>query len=265
MPYIIQGFSLFIIIIAPLRMTQAEKLMFQEKKEETKHTIIIRNDLLDNKKNYGNKICLDKYNKKIKNFQFALWYKKIRQKSIEINYKVFNYINSDIKCKFLDYCISFVSYCDSKKINLSFLIILIVSIEILWNNKKDHFWIMLILLSSILAVGVILTHFLKCYFKSPRPITIFGDGNINIMFEILHAYSFPSGHTQVAFAICTFMFMTVKKYWYLYTVLSLGVAFERVYSGSHFPFDVLAGAAIGIIYTFIIVNLFKKQSKKHII
>ncbi|GMO64229.1 MAG: hypothetical protein Nk1A_0420 [Endomicrobiia bacterium] len=253
--YVVFGFSLFIIIVIPLHTAQAKKIIPQKQTEEIKYTSIIRNDhrsyfLLDDKKNYSSKPSSTD----------PLWYNKIRQKLIETNYKTFKYINSDIKCKFLDFYVSLISYYDSKKINLSFIIILIISIGILWNNKKNYFWIMLILLAIILAVGIILTNILKYCFKSPRPLIIFGDGGVNIMFEIFNtANSFPSGHTQVAFTTCTFMFMTVKKYWYWYTILSLGVAFERVYSGSHFPFDVLVGAVIGIFSTFIFVNLFKKQ------
>lgn len=245
---IVWGFLLFIIIIIPLHIhtIKAKKSIFQKQNEEINYTTnIIRNDHLhlDNKLYSKDFLCY-----------------KIYQKLIETNYKVFKYINSNIKCKFLDFYISLISYCDSKKINLSFIIILIISIKILWNNKKDYFWSMLILLAIILAIGVILTNILKYYFKSPRPLIIFGNENVNVMFEILHtADSFPSGHTQIAFTTCTFMFMTVKKYWYWYTILSLGVAFERIYSGNHFPIDVLVGAVIGIFTTLIVVNLSKNN------
>jgi undecaprenyl-diphosphatase len=237
-----------------LHTIKAKKSIFQKQNEETKYTTsIIRNDHLcllpDDKENYDNKLSSKDF----------LCY-KIRQELIETNYKVFKYINSDIKCKFLDFYISLISYCDSKKINLSFIIILIISIKILWNNKKDYFWLMLILLAITLVIGIILTNILKYCFKSPRPLIIFGNENINIMFETLHTTdSFPSGHTQIAFTTCTFMFMKVKKYWYWYTILSLGVAFERIYSGNHFPIDVLVGAVIGIFSTLIVVNLFKNN------
>jgi undecaprenyl-diphosphatase len=55
------------------------------------------------------------------------------------------------------------------------------------------------------------------------------------------------------------MFIAIKKYWYLYTFMSIIVAFERIYTGSHFPSDVLAGAIIGIFLTYIIITPFKNK------
>ncbi|MDR1400949.1 MAG: phosphatase PAP2 family protein [Endomicrobium sp.] len=255
--------------------------MAQEQNEGIKCTTATRNnhlyllliDNLDNKENHADRIFMsyinqNKNNKKSKRSTFTLykssdtdtlWY-KIHQNLIKINYKVFKYINSDTKCKFLDFYISPISYCDSKKFNLSLIVILIISIGILWNNKKDCFWSMLILLASILTVGAILTYTLKHCFKIPRPLTTLE--NVNVMFETSYTNSFPSGHTQLVFTICTFMFMSVKKYWYWYMFLSLGVAFERVYSGNHFPFDVLIGAMIGIFFTLIILSICLKNNIK---
>jgi undecaprenyl-diphosphatase len=55
--------------------------------------------------------------------------------------------------------------------------------------------------------------------------------------------------------------MFVRKYWYWYVILAFGMGFERIYVGSHFPSDVLAGAFIGAMTAYIMVTLFKKYSK----
>jgi undecaprenyl-diphosphatase len=188
--------------------------------------------------------------------------KNLRHKLIEFDHSVFKFINSNLKFKFLDFYISLISYCDSKYFNLSFFVILIISIGILWHNKKERFWTALLLLMGVLAIGAVITFFLKHYFERLRPLKVLGDKNINIFFEgIYHNDAFPSGHTQIAFSICTFMFIVVRKYWYWYLILALGVSFERIYAGYHFPFDVLAGAIIGIIFTYATVALFRKYFK----
>ncbi|MDR0820549.1 MAG: glycosyltransferase family 39 protein [Endomicrobium sp.] len=187
--------------------------------------------------------------------------KDLRQKLIEFDHSAFKFINSNLKSKFLDFYVSLISYCDSKSFNLSFFMILIISIGILWNNKKERFWTALIFLASILAIVAIIMFFLKHYFKRPRPLKVLGDKNVNTFFEKLYCNAFPSGHTQIVFSTCTFMFIVVKKYWYWYLILALGVSFERIYAGYHFPFDVLAGAVIGIISTYATVALFKKYFK----
>lgn len=187
--------------------------------------------------------------------------KDLRQKLIEFDHSVFKFINSNLKSKFLDFYISLISYCDSTYFNLSFFVILIISIGILWNNKKDRFWTALIFLASVVAIGAVITFFLKYYFERPRPLKVLGDKNVNTFFEKLYFNAFPSGHAQIAFSICTFMFIVVKKYWYWYLILALGVSFERIYAGSHFPFDVLVGAIIGIIFSYATVAFFRKYFK----
>ncbi|MCA6070156.1 MAG: phosphatase PAP2 family protein [Endomicrobium sp.] len=188
--------------------------------------------------------------------------KELMQELIKFDHIVFKFINSDLKCKFLDFYVAPISYCDSKNFNISFFVILIISIAILWRNKKDSFWTNLVLLASVIAITSIATFFLKCYFERPRPLIVFGDENVNTLFEKkIHKNSFPSGHTSIAVALCAFMFMMVKKYWRWYIFFAVASGFYRIYAGSHFPYDVLAGATLGIISAYTTVTFFRKYSK----
>ncbi|AKL97778.1 glycosyltransferase family 39 protein [Endomicrobium proavitum] len=180
---------------------------------------------------------------------------------INLDHAVFKFINQNMHIKPLDYLMGAFSYLDSKNFNLWFISVLIVSIVILWNNKKEKFWTSVALLASVLVASSLITYFLKHYFERPRPLATFGDGNVNIFYEKLYKNSFPSGHTQSVFAACAFMFMTVRKYWYLYIILAVGMGFERIYVGAHFPSDVVAGATVGTVTAYVIVTLFKKYSK----
>ncbi|MDR0723895.1 MAG: phosphatase PAP2 family protein, partial [Endomicrobium sp.] len=152
-------------------------------------------------------------------------------------------------------------YFDSKDFNISFLVILLISLLILWQNKKETFWTNFALLTSVLAVGCAIVYFMKNYFERQRPPAVFNEGNINILYEKIHKNSFPSGHTEIAVTVSTFMLIQVKKYWYLYIFFAVFSGFYRIYAGSHFPSDVFAGAFIGIISAYIIIELFKKHTK----
>lgn len=60
-------------------------------------------------------------------------------------------------------------------------------------------------------------------------------------------YSFPSGHTGGSFAAVSALYFGKKKLWIPCLVLACLIAFSRLYLYVHFPTDVLAGAALGIL------------------
>jgi len=59
-------------------------------------------------------------------------------------------------------------------------------------------------------------------------------------------YSFPSGHATVSFACATVLALAVPRLSLPLFTLAVLISFSRVYVGVHYPFDVLAGAVLGI-------------------
>ena len=70
--------------------------------------------------------------------------------------------------------------------------------------------------------------------------------------------SFPSGHTSVSFSAAEFM---RKRYGWEYGIPAYAaasfVAYSRVESGQHHPQDVIAGAGIGILSSYIFTRPYK--------
>lgn len=61
-------------------------------------------------------------------------------------------------------------------------------------------------------------------------------------------FSFPSGHTCIAFAAAVVFFRMLKKPWgTLLLVLAALIGLSRLYVGVHYPTDVLAGGFIGTL------------------
>jgi membrane-associated phospholipid phosphatase len=70
--------------------------------------------------------------------------------------------------------------------------------------------------------------------------------------------SFPSAHTSISFSAAEFM---RKRYGWAYGVpayaLASFVAYSRVEANEHYPHDVIAGASIGIVSSYIFTRPYK--------
>ena len=61
--------------------------------------------------------------------------------------------------------------------------------------------------------------------------------------------SFPSGHTQIAFAIAVYLSCIYRSYALLFLLVAGLVGLSRIALGVHFPVDVAAGACIGAVFS----------------
>ena len=95
------------------------------------------------------------------------------------------------------------------------------------------------------AVALVIAMALGAIYFEARPFV----GNPAVHQLISHSADngFPSDHATVAFAIATVVFWWRRPLGLILVALALLVAFARVYVGVHWPDQVLAGAALGII------------------
>ena len=74
--------------------------------------------------------------------------------------------------------------------------------------------------------------------------------------------SFPSGHSTAAFAFAgAILFSRVKMKWKsIALVIAALMGISRLYVGVHYPTDVLAGVAIGLLAGFLAGKIWNKKS-----
>jgi len=77
----------------------------------------------------------------------------------------------------------------------------------------------------------------------------------NLLFYKPTDPSFPSNAAAVGFALAVAIFLANRKLGILAVSLASFYAFSRVYAGVHFPSDVLAGALLGILTTWVVSRL----------
>ena len=74
--------------------------------------------------------------------------------------------------------------------------------------------------------------------------------------------SFPSSHAANCFAMATVCFLFYRRWGWIAFLPAALVAFSRMYVGSHWPLDVLAGSFIGIACALGVVTLLRILWKK---
>jgi undecaprenyl-diphosphatase len=84
------------------------------------------------------------------------------------------------------------------------------------------------------------TDLLKWLIPRSRP-------RLDPLIAIPHNHSFPSGHAAASFACATVLGAAVPRWRFWLFVLATLIAWSRVYNGVHYPLDVLAGAALGLV------------------
>ena len=130
-------------------------------------------------------------------------------------------------------------------------IVVILALAILWiakgNNTRD------VILYGVYAaiIGLVINYIIGLVYFHPRPFMI---GLGTQLFQYPAETSFPSDHTtfMVSIALMFLYFKETRVYGIILLILGLIGGFARVFSGVHFPLDILGSIMVSIISTLII-------------
>lgn len=165
---------------------------------------------------------------------------------MNINYQIFLFINQELANPILDFIVLYI-------LTPLFLLLGIVPFLMLFLKKYRNLGIFS-LMSGILCYGT--GKLLKILFSHPRPYEILPVTRIIGPWH-KSLYSFPSTTTMLAFGLALPFLFVKSKLRYPFLILAFLVGFSVIYTGFHFPLDVVGG----IIFSFFIVYLIKKIFK----
>jgi len=128
-------------------------------------------------------------------------------------------------------------------------------------HKSVAVWLGLTMLITSLCVVVPL----RLLFPRDRPYEVLPE--IRQMGLALSGSSFPSGHVQSAWLAAVALGGRWRGYAVPLTVFALLVSYSRLYSGMHYPLDIVAGCAIGVTagVTMLHLRAWRRRAKQQLI
>lgn len=140
-------------------------------------------------------------------------------------------------------------------------IILTIILLLIPKTRKSGVYMAVALIADLIICNVIL----KPIVARIRPYSI--NQTVQLLVTPLKDYSFPSGHTAASFASVSALYFAGRKRMAAGAlIVSVLIAFSRMYLYVHYPTDVLGGLIIGLlcgwIADMIIQKVMEKRSRK---
>ncbi|RYY53690.1 MAG: phosphatase PAP2 family protein [Chitinophagaceae bacterium] len=173
---------------------------------------------------------------------------------------IFLRINNDLANPFLDAVMPFMR----NPPNWAPLYLFLLVFAIL-NFKGKGLWWSLFLLVTVALCDMTGNYAFKKTFERLRPCN---EPDFAIQVRLLadhcsSGFSFVSNHAANHFGIATFFFITTRKLigrWAITGFFWAGlVSLAQVYIGIHYPFDILGGALLGVIFGILTGSFFNNR------
>lgn len=133
--------------------------------------------------------------------------------------------------------------------NPEFYLLILPAIYWCWDTRLG------LRIGVILLLGLASNLLIKAAIHDPRPYWI--DTRVRLLTGPESTFGIPSGHSQNAVAIWGMLAVYLTKGWAWAAAVALIflIGFSRMYLGVHFPTDVFAGWALGIITLLLALSL----------
>lgn len=174
----------------------------------------------------------------------------------QIDVAVFFFVNHNLQNGFLDWLMPIVT----EQRNW-FPVFAGVYVWLWWKGGKTGRTAALLIIPAVLLSDQFSSAALKPFFQRVRPCVALE--GVNAITGISTSFSFPSSHAVNSFAAAMLFthFYPAQK-WPLFTCAFLA-GFSRIYLGKHYPFDVVGGAAIGVLCALGVIWIYEIAAQKY--
>jgi len=131
----------------------------------------------------------------------------------------------------------------------------IFGIALIWLFRRNIKAIILSVGAAVLAKFGI-AGLIRFFWARQRP---FIENHVNLLVDKGDEPSFPSGHAAFFFGLSTVIYSYNKKAGTIAFIASSLISISRVFVGVHWPLDIVAGAAVGIISGWLVIKLLKRS------
>ncbi|MEK9209521.1 MAG: phosphatase PAP2 family protein [Patescibacteria group bacterium] len=129
------------------------------------------------------------------------------------------------------------------------IILACLGVYLLFKQERKVLKLVVFSLASGTA-AFILALLIKVFYFHPRPFAFLE----NVRQLIIHSpsASFPSGHAAFFFGLATGIYFFNKKLSIAFFAAAFLIGVSRVIAGIHWPFDIIAGAVVGLASAFLL-------------
>lgn len=128
-------------------------------------------------------------------------------------------------------------------------------------NKREYIAMVLVAILSAFTARYVLKTTVLLFYAEPRPFVFFDFTPLITTPINENLQSFPSGHALFFFALAMGVGMFNKRYGIFFFIGALLMGVGRVYTGVHWPLDIVFGACIGSVVGFLIFHVYRAYAE----